>query len=264
MAGVRLEGLTKLFASTRAVDAIDLTVPDGEFVVLVGPSGCGKTTTLNMIAGLETPTAGDIFIGDARVTDWEPRDRNLGMVFQSLALFPHLSVFDNIAFPLRIKKVPEAEVRARVQAVAATTRIAPLLAKRPATLSGGEAQRVALARTIIVKPAVFLMDEPLSSLDAKLRVEMRTELKRLHAQLSATFIYVTHDQAEAMTMADRIVVMHQGKIQQVGPPLQIYADPVNRFVAGRCHERRPAGRPRSASVPSTCASAMAPTLHPRR
>jgi len=232
VAGVKLEGLTKLFASTRAVDAIDLAVPDGEFVVLVGPSGCGKTTTLNMIAGLETPTAGDIFIGDARVTDWEPRDRNLGMVFQSLALFPHLSVFDNIAFPLRIKKVPEAEVRARVQAVAATTRIAPLLAKRPATLSGGEAQRLALARTIIVKPAVFLMDEPLSSLDAKLRVEMRTELKRLHAQLSATFIYVTHDQAEAMTMADRIVVMHQGKIQQVGPPLQIYGDPTNRFVAG--------------------------------
>src|SRR5262245_36925682 len=185
-----------------------------------------------MIAGLETPTAGDIFIGDARVTDWEPRDRNLGMVFQSLALFPHLNVFDNIAFPLRIKKGPEAEVAARVQAVAATTRIAPLLGKRPATLSGGEAQRVALARTIVVKPAVFLMDEPLSSLDAKLRVEMRTELKRLHAQLSATFVYVTHDQAEAMTMADRIVVMHQGRIQQMGPPLQIYNEPANRFVAG--------------------------------
>jgi multiple sugar transport system ATP-binding protein len=232
VAAVRLERLTKLFAATRAVDAIDLAVPDGEFVVLVGPSGCGKTTTLNMIAGLEAPTAGEIFIGDARVTDWEPRDRNLGMVFQSLALFPHLNVFDNIAFPLRIKKLPEAEVAARVQAVAATTRIAPLLGKRPATLSGGEAQRVALARTIVVKPAVFLMDEPLSSLDAKLRVEMRTELKRLHAQLGATFVYVTHDQAEAMTMADRIVVMHQGRIQQVGPPLEIYVDPANRFVAG--------------------------------
>src|SRR5215475_14494190 len=232
MAGVRLVKLSKAFGATRAVHEVDLAIPDGEFTVFVGPSGCGKTTTLNLIAGLEGPTSGDIYIGDDRVTDWEPRDRNLGMVFQSLALFPHMSVFDNIAFPLRIKKVPAGEVASRVVAVAKTVRVDHLLGKRPATLSGGEAQRVALARTIIVKPAVFLMDEPLSSLDAKLRVEMRTELKRLHAQLSATFIYVTHDQAEAMTMADRIVVMHQGKIQQVGPPLQIYADPANRFVAG--------------------------------
>jgi ABC-type sugar transport system ATPase subunit len=232
MAGIRLERLAKVFGATRAVDGIDLAIPDGEFVVLVGPSGCGKTTTLNMIAGLETPSSGDIWIGEQRVTGWEPGDRNLGMVFQSLALFPHMTVFDNIAFPLRMKRVPAAEVATRVRAVADTVRVGPLLAKRPATLSGGEAQRVALARTIIARPAVFLMDEPLSSLDAKLRVEMRTELKRLHATLRSTFVYVTHDQAEAMTMADRIVVMHQGRIEQVGRPLEVYADPASRFVAG--------------------------------
>ena len=232
MAGVRLYRLTKTFGALRAVDAVDLTIPDGEFTVFVGPSGCGKTTTLNLIAGLETPSSGDVYIGDDRVTDWEPRDRNLGMVFQSLALFPHMSVLDNIGFPLRVKRVPAAEIAARVEAVARTVRADHLLGKRPATLSGGEAQRVALARTIIVQPAVFLMDEPLSSLDAKLRVEMRTELKRLHATLKATFVYVTHDQAEAMTMADRIVVMHGGIVQQVGPPLALYNEPVNRFVAG--------------------------------
>src|SRR5262245_52715669 len=232
MAGVRLVKLSKAFGATRAVHEVDLAIPDGEFTVFVGPSGCGKTTTLNLIAGLEGPTSGDIYIGADRVTDWEPRDRNLGMVFQSLALFPHMTVFDNIGFPLRIKRVPAATVAKRVRAVAATVKIDHLLAQKPATLSGGEAQRVALARTIVVHPAVFLMDEPLSSLDAKLRVEMRTELKRLHASLGATFIYVTHDQAEAMTMADRIAVMNQGRVQQVGPPLTIYGDPVNRFVAG--------------------------------
>jgi ABC-type sugar transport system ATPase subunit len=232
VAGVRLEKLTKMFGTTQAVAGVDLSIPDGEFTVFVGPSGCGKTTTLNLIAGLETPTSGDIHIGVDRVTDWEPRDRNLGMVFQSLALFPHMTVFDNIGFPLRLKSVPASEIAARVAAVTKTVRVDHLLAKKPATLSGGEAQRVALARTIIVHPAVFLMDEPLSSLDAKLRVEMRTELKRLHATLGATFIYVTHDQAEAMTMADRIVVMQGGVVQQVGPPLVIYNEPVNRFVAG--------------------------------
>jgi multiple sugar transport system ATP-binding protein len=232
VAGVRLEKIAKLFGATQAVAGVDLAIPDGEFAVFVGPSGCGKTTTLNVIAGLERPTTGDVYIGTDRVTDWEPRDRNLGMVFQSLALFPHMTVFDNIGFPLKLKKVPAGEVATRVTAVAKTVRVDHLLGKKPATLSGGEAQRVALARTIIVQPAVFLMDEPLSSLDAKLRVEMRTELKRLHATLRATFIYVTHDQAEAMTMADRIVVMHGGVVQQVGPPLAIYNEPVNRFVAG--------------------------------
>ncbi|OLC15087.1 MAG: hypothetical protein AUH29_08755 [Candidatus Rokubacteria bacterium 13_1_40CM_69_27] len=233
MASIRLDNLVKRFSGgVEAVGGVSLDIADGEFVVLVGPSGCGKTTTLNMIAGLERPTAGDIWIGNDRVTDWEPGDRHLGMVFQSLALFPHLTVFHNIAFPLMIKHVSRDGIAARVSAVAATLRVTHLLSKRPATLSGGEAQRVALARTIIVKPSAFLMDEPLSSLDAKLRVEMRTELKRLHAQLGATFVYVTHDQAEAMTMADRIVVMDQGRIHQVGPPLTIYNDPTNRFVAG--------------------------------
>src|SRR5919106_1750744 len=207
MASLRLENVSKRFGQVAAVGGVSLVVADGEFVVLVGPSGCGKTTTLNLIAGLERPSAGDIYIGEARVTDREPRDRNLGMVFQSLALFPHMTVYDNIAFPLRIKHVDAAETRGRVEAVARTVRVGHLLDKRPATLSGGEAQRVALARTIVVQPALFLMDEPLSSLDAKLRVEMRTELKRLHAALRATFVYVTHDQAEAMTMADLIVVM---------------------------------------------------------
>jgi ABC-type sugar transport system ATPase subunit len=232
VAGIRLERLAKVFGATRAVDGIDLTIPDGEFVVLVGPSGCGKTTTLNMIAGLEIPTSGDIWIGDDRVTEWEPGDRSLGMVFQSLALFPHMTVFDNIAFPLRIKRVAPAEIDRRVRTVSDTVHVGHLLAKRPATLSGGEAQRVALARTLVVEPSVFLMDEPLSSLDAKLRVEMRTEIKRLHDALRSTFVYVTHDQAEAMTMADRIVVMHQGRIQQVGRPLEVYGNPDNRFVAG--------------------------------
>jgi ABC-type sugar transport system ATPase subunit len=232
VSAVRLDRIVKRFGATEAVRGVSLDIADGEFVVFVGPSGCGKTTTLNIIAGLESPTSGDVYIGNDRVTDWEPRDRNLGMVFQSLALFPHLTVFDNIAFPLRIKQAPAASIPERVRAVAATVKVTHLLDKKPGTLSGGEAQRVALARTIVVQPAVFLMDEPLSSLDAKLRVDMRTELKRLHASLGATFIYVTHDQAEAMTMADRIVVMHQGRVQQVGPPLAVYGDPANRFVAG--------------------------------
>jgi len=232
MGSINLEGVRKQFGDLAVIPDIDLDIADGEFVVFVGPSGCGKTTTLNMIAGLETPTSGDVYIGTERVTDWEPRDRDLGMVFQSLALFPHMTVFDNIGFPLRIKGMTAATVAERVRAVAATVKVDHLLAQKPATLSGGEAQRVALARTIVVHPAVFLMDEPLSSLDAKLRVDMRTELKRLHASLGATFIYVTHDQAEAMTMADRIAVMNQGRIQQVGPPLTIYGDPANRFVAG--------------------------------
>jgi len=229
---ILLRDLVKTFGSVTAVAGVNLEVRDGEFVVFVGPSGCGKTTTLNMISGLETPTSGEVVIGDRVVNDVEPGERDLGMVFQDLALFPHMTVFENIAFGLRVKRAPESEVRQRVGDAAAAMHITPLLAKKPAQCSGGEAQRVALARTIVTKPSVFLMDEPLSSLDAKLRVEMRTELKRLHGALNATFVYVTHDQAEAMTMADRIVVMDRGLVQQVGPPLSVYGDPANRFVAG--------------------------------
>ena len=232
VAHIKLENLVKKFGPTLiAVAGVDLDIKDGEFMILVGPSGCGKTTTLNMIAGLEEPTSGSVIIDDVVVNDLEPGERGLGMVFQNLALFPHMTVFENIAFGLRVKKVPEREVRERVSRVAETFKIAHLLAKRPGQCSGGEAQRVALARTTITDPDVLLLDEPLSSLDAKLRVEMRTELKQLHERLKSTFIYVTHDQAEAMTMADRIAVMRGGRIEQIGTPLEIYRRPANLFVA---------------------------------
>lgn len=232
MARISIKDLVKTFDAYTAVNGISLDISDGEFLILVGPSGCGKTTTLNMISGLETPTSGQIVIGNTLVNDLDPGERGLGMVFQDLALFPHMTVFENIAFGLRVKKVPNDEVRQRVKAAAAAVHIEPLLDKLPRHCSGGESQRVALARTIVTNPAVFLMDEPLSSLDAKLRVDMRTELKGLHKRLKATFVYVTHDQAEAMTMADRIVVMSKGRIEQVGTPLQIYNRPATRFVAG--------------------------------
>lgn len=232
MARIELKELVKKFGKIVAVNGIDLEIEEGEFLIMVGPSGCGKTTTLNMISGLETPTSGEVRIGDVVVNDLDPGQRGLGMVFQDLALFPHMTVFENIAFGLRVKKVPDGELRERVREAADAMRITKLLEKKPAECSGGEAQRVALARTIVTQPAVFLMDEPLSSLDAKLRVDMRTELKQLHEQLKATFVYVTHDQAEAMTMADRIIVMRDGLIQQSGGPLEIYGKPINRFVAG--------------------------------
>lgn len=232
MANIRLTELVKEFGSTVAVKGVSLDIENGEFLIIVGPSGCGKTTTLNMISGLETPTAGEIMIGDRVVNDVEPGDRGLGMVFQDLALFPHMSVFENIAFGLRVQKMEDQDVQERVRAAAEALYILPLLYKRPNQCSGGESQRVALARTIVNNPDVFLMDEPLSSLDAKLRVDMRTELKRLHDRLKATFVYVTHDQAEAMTMADRIVVMNGGKVEQVGSPLDIYDTPMTQFVAG--------------------------------
>lgn len=232
MARIVLENLVKTFgADVVAVAGINLEIMDGEFMIFVGPSGCGKTTTLNMISGLEHPTSGLVMIGDEVVNDIEPGDRGLGMVFQNLALFPHLTVFENIAFGLRVQKVSQAQVRQRVIQAAETFHIAHLLSNKPAQCSGGEAQRVALARTTITNPDVLLLDEPLSSLDAKLRVEMRTELKGLHEQLGSTFVYVTHDQAEAMTMADRIMVMQAGRIQQLGTPLEIYRQPANLFVA---------------------------------
>jgi multiple sugar transport system ATP-binding protein len=232
LARILIKNLVKNFGSYTAVNGINLDIRHGEFLILVGPSGCGKTTTLNMISGLETPTSGEIVIGDTVVNDLEPGERGLGMVFQDLALFPHMTVFENIAFGLRVRKVLDQEVRTRVTAAAAAMHIEPLLDKLPRQCSGGESQRVALARTIVTNPAVFLMDEPLSSLDAKLRVDMRTELKSLHKRLGATFVYVTHDQAEAMTMADRIAVMSKGRIEQVGAPLDIYNRPSTRFVAG--------------------------------
>jgi multiple sugar transport system ATP-binding protein len=232
VARIAIKNLVKTFGSFTAVSGIDLEIRDGEFLIMVGPSGCGKTTTLNMISGLQAPTSGEIVIGSTVVNDLEPGERGLGMVFQDLALFPHMTVFENIAFGLRVKKVPEKEIRERVTKAAAAVHIEALLAKFPRQCSGGESQRVALARTIVTDPSVFLMDEPLSSLDAKLRVDMRTELKALHKRLKATFVYVTHDQAEAMTMADRIVVMSRGRIEQVGTPLQIYNRPATQFVAG--------------------------------
>ena len=232
MARIVLKNLVKEFGQFRAVKGINLDIRDGEFLIMVGPSGCGKTTTLNMMSGLVTPTSGSIAIGEKDVTHIEPGERGLGMMFQDLALFPHMTVFENIAFGMRVKNTPDAEVKERVQKAAEAVHIVPLLDKRPGQCSGGEAQRVALARTIVTNPSVYLMDEPLSSLDAKLRVDMRTELKGLHERLGSTFVYVTHDQAEAMTMADRIVVMNSGNIEQLGGPLEIYRKPATRFVAG--------------------------------
>ena len=231
MASITLKGLVKKFGQhVTAVAGVDLQVEDGEFMVMVGPSGCGKTTTLNMISGFEEPTSGTLHIGDRIVNDLDPGERSLGMVFQDLALFPHMTVFENIAFGLRVDNVSGSDVKTRVSRVADTMKISHLLTKKPAQCSGGEAQRIALARTIVTEPEVLLMDEPLSSLDAKLRVEMRTELKRLHEELKSTFVYVTHDRAEAMTMADRIMVMESGHVQQIGTPLEIYRKPANQFV----------------------------------
>jgi len=231
MARIELVNLRKFYGSVQAVRNLNFVIEDGEFIVFVGPSGCGKTTTLRMIAGFEDPTAGEIKIDGRVVNDLEPRDRGLGMVFQSHALFPHKTVSQNIEFGLRMKKVPAAERAKMVREVAEIVRITHLLDKMPAQCSGGESQRVALARTLVTNPSTFLLDEPLSSLDAKLRRELRAECDRLHEVLKKTFIFVTHDQEEAMTLADRIVVMRSGLIEQVGSPMDIYSNPVNEFVA---------------------------------
>jgi multiple sugar transport system ATP-binding protein len=228
---VRFEQITKTFGSAMVVDHIDLAVDDREFVVLLGPSGCGKTTTLRMLAGLEDATSGDIFIGDQRVNDVPTQKRDVAMVFQNYALYPHMTIAQNIAYPLRVRKVVRDEIERRVNRVAGMLEIGALLKRRPRELSGGERQRVALARAIIREPRVYLMDEPLSNLDAKLRVQMRGELKRLQHELGTTTIYVTHDQAEAMTLAHRVAVMHKGKLQQFDTPMSIYNRPANRFVA---------------------------------
>ena len=232
VATVYLESLTKRFDEVVAVENVNLEIQDQEFVVLVGPSGCGKSTTLRMIAGLEEISAGKIFIGGRLVNDVPPKDRDIAMVFQNYALYPHMSVYDNMAFGLKLRKVPKAEVRRRVEQAAGLLGLSGLLSRKPRQLSGGQRQRVAMGRAIVREPAAFLMDEPLSNLDAKLRVTTRAELKRLHQRLKTTTIYVTHDQEEAMTLGDRIVVMKDGKIQQADTPLRTYNHPVNRFVAG--------------------------------
>ena len=232
MAEVVLEDVVKEYGDVRAVDHVSMTIRDGEFVALVGPSGCGKTTTLNMVAGLIELTSGTIAIDGKVVNDLDPKDRDIAMVFQNYALYPSKTVEENLAFPLQMRKVPKEEIVRRVQRAAEILSIQPLLQRRPRQLSGGQQQRVALGRAIVRDPKAFLMDEPLSNLDAKLRVQMRAELKRLHQELESTVIYVTHDQMEAMTMADRIAVMSGGLVQQMGTPDEIYERPANIFVAG--------------------------------
>ena len=232
MARIHLKGLTKRWRNFVGVDAFDLDIADGEFLVLLGPSGCGKTTTMRMIAGLEEATSGEIWIGDRLVNDLEPKDRDIAMVFQSYGLYPTMSVYENIRFPLKVRKIPKEQHRERVMRAAEMVELTPFLDRRPAELSGGQRQRVALARAIVRHPTVFLMDEPLSNLDAKLRVSTRAQIKNLHHELKTTTIYVTHDQIEAMTLADRVVVMNRGVVQQVATPTAIYDRPANTFVAG--------------------------------
>jgi multiple sugar transport system ATP-binding protein len=231
MTDILLKGLSKRWGSVVGVKSMDLHIADGEFLVLLGPSGCGKTTTMRMIAGLEDASDGDIVIGGRRVNDLEPKDRDIAMVFQSYGLYPTMTVYENIRFPLKVRKIPSAEHHERVMRAAGVVELGDLLDRKPAALSGGQRQRVALARAIVRKPRVFLMDEPLSNLDAKLRVSTRAQIKNLHHELKTTTIYVTHDQIEAMTLADRVVVMSKGEVQQVGTPLEIYDRPANTFVA---------------------------------
>ena len=233
MANLELSKLTKVYDNdVEAVKAIDVTIKDREFVVLVGPSGCGKTTCLRMIAGLEDITSGELAIDGKVVNDIPPKDRDIAMVFQNYALYPHMTVYDNMAFGLKIRKFSKANIDSRVKEAAKILELENLLLRKPKQLSGGQRQRVAVGRAIVRKPKVFLFDEPLSNLDAKLRVQMRTEISSLHNRLQATMIYVTHDQVEAMTMGDKIVVMRDGEVQQIGDPLKLYSRPANRFVAG--------------------------------
>ncbi len=233
MAGVILKNIHKIYdKKTQVIENLDLEIIDGEFLVLVGPSGCGKSTVLRMIAGLEEINSGEIFIGDKKVNNVPPKDRDIAMVFQNYALYPHMTVYDNMAFGLKMRKFKKDYIKERVNEAAEILDLHELLDRKPKQLSGGQRQRVALGRAIVREPQVFLMDEPLSNLDAKLRVQTRFELKKLHKKLGATFIYVTHDQVEAMTMGDRIVILDKGKIQQVGTPDEVYHQPENIFVAG--------------------------------
>ena len=232
MARILLEAVTKRFGGANVVDGINLEINDGEFLVLVGPSGCGKTTTLRMIAGLETISSGTVTIGERVVNDVQPKDRDIGMVFQNYALYPHMSIYENMSFGLRLHHIAADEIKRRIAATAELLGLSAVLERKPKHLSGGQRQRVALGRAIVREPAVFLMDEPLSNLDAKLRVQTRTEILRLHQRLKSTFVYVTHDQVEAMTMADRIVIMKDGLVQQFASPREVYERPANTFVAG--------------------------------
>ncbi len=232
MATVTFDHVTKRYGDVTAVDDLNLQIQDGEFMVLVGPSGCGKTTSLRMIAGLEDITVGTLKIGDRVVNDMPPKDRDIAMVFQSYALYPHMSVYDNLAFGLKLRKIDKKEIDRRVKETADSIQLTTLLQRKPKELSGGQRQRVALGRAIVREPAVFLMDEPLSNLDAKLRVQTRAEIARIHHRLETTIVYVTHDQVEAMTMGQRIAVMSQAKLQQVGIPQDLYDRPNSKFVAG--------------------------------
>ncbi|MBZ9799412.1 ABC transporter ATP-binding protein [Mesorhizobium sp. ES1-4] len=232
MADVELRKISKSFQNLKVVHDIDLEIAEGEFVVLVGPSGCGKSTTLRMVAGLDRPSGGEIHIGGRLVNDVQARDRDIAMVFQSYALYPQMTVAQNMAFGLRIRKVPDAEVTQRIARVADILDLSELLQRKPHQLSGGQRQRVAMGRAMVRQPKVFLFDEPLSNLDAKLRGKMRAEIKKLHQMVATTTVYVTHDQVEAMTLADRVVVMNKGRIEQIGPPNDLYHEPASRFVAG--------------------------------
>jgi multiple sugar transport system ATP-binding protein len=232
MASISIRKLFKQFGSTPVIRGIDIEIRDGEFVALVGPSGCGKSTLLRTIAGLENADAGDILLGERRINDTAPRDRDVAMVFQNYALYPHMTVAQNLGFGLSIQGLPRDQIARRVQAAAETLGLQELLERRPRQLSGGQRQRVAMGRAIVRQPQAFLFDEPLSNLDAKLRVQMRTEIKALHQRLGTTTVYVTHDQVEAMTMADRIVVLKEGRVEQIGAPLELYDQPRNAFVAG--------------------------------
>lgn len=232
MSEVKLENVIKAYDKKRVIDGVDLTIKDKEFIVLVGSSGCGKSTILRMIAGLEEISGGNIYIGDKKVNKVHPKDRDIAFVFQSYALYPHMTVYENIAFGLKMRKVDKNTIDQKVREAAEILNLTEYLDRKPKQLSGGQRQRVALGRAIVRNPKVFLMDEPLSNLDAKLRVQMRAEIKKLHEKLQTTFIYVTHDQTEALTMGDRIVILDKGKIQQVDTPLNVYNNPKNKFVAG--------------------------------
>ena len=232
MAEIVLQGVTKSFGKTEVIHPTDITIHDGEFVVMVGPSGCGKSTLLRMIAGLETTTEGEVRIAGKRVNEVEPKDRNIAMVFQNYALYPHMSVYDNMAYGLKIRKFPKEDIEKRVQRAAGILELGPYLQRKPRELSGGQRQRVAMGRAIVREPAAFLFDKPLSNLDAKLRVQMRLEIQKLHRELRTTSVYVTHDQVEAMTLANRMIVINAGVVEQVGAPIEVYDDPATLFVAG--------------------------------